>query len=236
MSNEENNSSNGISKWFLGLLGTIISAVAIFWLTTGIQDRTTESSENEPAEVVAENPSSPGTSARVEEPENINEPVEDPVQDSEPATELEAAKLEIERVTVENENLYSTNYGPDKTIDNNIASGNYWSTETGAIIDVALDFFLEEPSSVSEIHFLSTRNNGSYTQPQSINLIFMDNAGEKISEQEIQLYPPNREWERHDFSPVSGVKSIKLEMQDPLHDTGRYYTLNEVQFYGFPSN
>lgn len=188
----------------------------------------------------SEEPSGWGSTSSVDTPSPTLLPTHTPASASAPSTsqtptgkqDIKPIKLKIERVTVEDDNSYSFNYGPEKTIDNN--HRNYWSTKNGAIIEVALKFFLEETSTVSDIHFISTRNNGVYTQPQSLNLAFINESGEKIEERNIQVKTPNTQWERNDFDSVANVSMIRLQLLDPLNDTGSYMTLNEVQFYGFP--
>lgn len=174
-----------------------------------------------------ENPDSPAIPNTTDRPEpNL------PSSES----DAEVERIDIERVTVADENSYSSAYGPDKTIDNNIASSNYWSTKAGSIIEVVLNFSLEEENTVSEIHFISTRSGSSYTQPQSLELLFFNASDEEVAKQEIELAPPNSEWERHSFEAVPNVSRVQIELLDPLNDTASYMTLNEVQFYGYPSN
>ena len=148
----------------------------------------------------------------------------------------EPKRISIERATVEDENFYSSSYGPEKTVDNNIDFNNYWSTKAGSIIEVVLNFSFEAENTVSEIHFVSTRSGSSYTQPQSLELLFFDASDKEIATREVQLTPPKTEWERRGFDPVANVSRVQVELRDPLNDTASYMTLNEVQFYGYPSN
>ncbi len=207
---------------------------------------TSSEGSSEVGSTEADEPSGLGSTSSVDTPSPTLSPSPTPISEPTPAPnpptsqtptgnqDIEPIKLKIERVTVEDDNSYSSIYGPEKTIDNNISSGNYWSTENGAIIEVSLNFFLEEISTVNKIHFISTRNNGSYTQPQSLDLAFINESGEKVEERTIQVKTPNTQWERNDFDPVANVSMIRLQLLDPLNDTGSYMTLNEVQFYGFP--
>lgn len=140
------------------------------------------------------------------------------------------AKLRVVSASVNNQNSYSETYGPTAAIDGNIES--YWSTQSGAILDVELDFFLERTSTISNLRIYAPDKGSRYTQPKTMNLIFLDEAGIELARRQIRLTGSYAEWQSYEFEPVHGASSIRLLINELTRDIASYLTMNEIQFFG----
>lgn len=148
-------------------------------------------------------------------------------------SEIEAqqiAKIRVISASVDNQNFYSDTYGPAMAVDSNIES--YWSTRSGAILDVALDFSFEKTSTISSLRIYAPDKGNSYTQPKTMNLIFLDESDVEISRRRIRLTGSYAEWQSYEFDPVNGASSVRITIDELTRDIASYLTVNEIEFFG----
>ena len=145
-------------------------------------------------------------------------------------TNLSPEKLDVSLVEVNNANERSTRYNADKIVDSNVES--YWKTKKGSILDIDLEFYFEKPKSLSQINVYSSRNEGSYTQPEEVELIFFNDSGKEITSQTITPKGSSDQWQEHKFETVDNVSRVKMELGEPRNNTASYITINEIRFYG----
>lgn len=196
-----------ISIAIIGLIGTVTTA----YITS--QDKTTQLETPSPTPTPEENPS--------------------PVT-PDPQSDQKLKQLAIEDVTVESDNVLSPEYGPKNLKDNDCSNKNYWATREGSSNDAVLDFTLLTPSTVSEARLYSMRYKGRATQPKRLALEFFDDSGNEIGKQKElrQEKSISRDWVKHKFDPVKGVKRIQMRLLEPLNASGIFLSFNEVRFYG----
>ena len=226
MSDGSNRSQNSLINILLvPLILALVAGTTSPWWFEPLQDafRSGEKKAD-----VTEQPSSTEEPKPSTTPEDASEPSG---ESTIPEKKTSIEKLDVSLVEVNNDNEYSSNYGTSKIIDSNVKS--YWSTKSGSILDVVLDFYFDEPKSISQVNIYSPKDGGSHTQPVEVDLIFLGNSGEEITSQTITLKSSSDQWQEYKLERVDNVSSVKVDLGEPKNNTASYITINEIRFYGY---
>lgn len=195
MSDSNNGNKNSlIDKLLLPIILAFIVGGSSPWWFTELKN----TFGNKGGEVEFDNPTSSDDKAQSDSLDNNPESAEESLNSDK--TNLSIEKQDVSSVEVNNGNEYSTGYGADRIIDSNVES--YWSTKRGSILDIDLEFYFEKPKSLSQINIYSLRDEGSYTQPEEIKLIFFNDSEKEITSQTIMSKGSSDQWQEHNLNCI----------------------------------